>query len=177
MPDRGDLCRRIGAWPLATLLTFAVLAAATLVALLGVRTSTAVTGIFLALEMLAVFTLIASGFWHPARGPEIIFAAPRALSGGVMAPVAFGILMAALVNTAYGTVGGNQAIYFGEELRDPHRNMGRVIIAAAMTGGFATALSVIAVVIGARDCPPCWQAPRPSPLSCPRRSAPGRRRR
>ena len=144
-----------------TFLTFGVLAAATLVALLGVRTSTAVTGIFLALEMLAVFTLIASGFWHPARGPEIIFAAPRALSGGVMAPVAFGILMAALVNTAYGTVGGNQATYFGEELRDPHRQMGRVIIAAAMTGGFATALSVIAVVIGARDLPAVLASPAP----------------
>jgi amino acid transporter len=143
------------------LLTFAVLAAATAVALLGVRTSTMVTGLFLALEMIAVFTLIGCGFWHPVRGPEIVLAAPRALSHGVMAPVAFGILMSALVNTAYGTVGGNQAIYFGEELRDSHRQMGRVIIAAAMTGGFATALSVIAVVIGARDLPGVLASPAP----------------
>ncbi len=128
--------------------------------------------------MIAVITLIASGFWHPARGPEILMAAPRALSGGVMAPVAFGILMSALVNTAYGTVGGNQAIYFGEELRDPHRQMGRVIIAAAMTGGFATALSVIAVTDRrARPARRAGKLPRPSPLSCPKLSVPGRRRR
>ena len=138
-----------------------MLAAATLVALLGVRTSTTVTGIFLAVEMIAVVTLIACGFWHPMRGPEIVLAAPRTLSGGGMAPVAFGILMSALVNTTYGTVGGNQAIYFGEELRDPHRQMGRVIIAAAMTGGFATALSVIAVTIGARDLPAVLGSPAP----------------
>lgn len=148
-----------GAPPL--LLTFGMLAAATLVALLGVRTSTTVTGIFLAVEMVAIVTLIAGGFWHPVRGPEILLQTPRALSGGVMAPVAFGILMSALVNTAYGTVGGNQAIYFGEELRDPHRQMGRVIIAAAMTGGFAIALSVIAVTIGARDLPAVLASPAP----------------
>ena len=135
------------------LVTFGLLVAATLVALLGVRTSTMVTGIFLSVEMAAVITLIACGFWHPQRGPEILMAAPRALSGEVMVPVAFGILMSALVNTAYGTVGGNQAIYFGEELRDPHRQMGRVIIAAALTGGFATALPVIAVTVGAHDLP------------------------
>ena len=143
------------------LLTFGCLAAAALVALLGVRAGAAVTGIFLAVEMAAVVTLIACGFWHPLRGPEILFAPPQALSGGVMAPVAFGVLMSALVNTAYGTVGGNQAIYFGEELRDPHRQMGRVIIAAAMTGGFATALSVIAVVIGASDLPGVLASPAP----------------
>lgn len=148
-----------GVPPLA--MTFAVLAAAAFVALLGLRASTAVTGAFLAVEMAAVFALIACGFWHPARGAEIIFAAPHSLSGGVMAPVALGVLMSALVNTAYGTVGGNQAIYFGEELRDAHRQMGRVILAAAMTGGFATALSVIAVVIGARDLPGVLASPAP----------------
>jgi len=138
-----------------------MLAAATLVALLGVRTSTTVTGIFLSVEMVAIFTLIGCGFWHPVRGPEILLATPRTPSGGVMVPVAVGILMSALVNTAYGTVGGNQAIYFGEELRHPHRNMGRVIIAAALTGGFATALPLIAVTVGARDLPAVLASPAP----------------
>jgi len=143
------------------LLTFGMLAAATLVAILGVRTSAMVTGIFLSVEMIAIITLIACGFWHPVRGPEILLAAPRALSGGIMEPVAIGILMSALVNTAYGTVGGNQAIYFGEELRHPHRQMGWVIIAAALTGGFATALSLIAVTIGAHDLPAVLASPAP----------------
>jgi len=142
-------------------LTFLLLALATAVALLGVRTSAAVTGIFLALEMIAVVTLVVSGFWHPVRGPEILLAAPSTLSHGVMAPLAFGALMSALVNAAFGTVGGNQAIYFGEELRDPHRNMGRVILAASVTGGFAIALPVIAVTMGARDLPAVLASPAP----------------
>jgi amino acid transporter len=145
----GQLVQGVG----PTFLMFGILAAATLVALLAVRTSTVLTGIFLCVEMIAVVTLIACGFWQPVRGPDILFAAPRALNGSIMAPVSFGILMSALVNTAYGTAGGNQAIYFGEELRNPHRQMGWVILAAALTGGFATALPVIAVTIGARDLP------------------------
>ncbi|HET7085431.1 MAG TPA: APC family permease [Rhizomicrobium sp.] len=143
------------------LLTLFMLAAATLLAVLGVRTSAMVTGIFLSVEMIAVVTLIACGFWHPVRGAEILLAAPRALSGGVMAPVSLGILASALVNTAYGTVGGNQAIYFGEELRDPHRQIGRVIIAAALTGGFATALPLVAVTIGAHDLSAVLASPAP----------------
>jgi amino acid transporter len=51
------------------IVTFAALGAALAVALLAVRTSAFVTGIFLAIEMLAVLVLIGAGLWHPARGP------------------------------------------------------------------------------------------------------------
>jgi amino acid transporter len=76
------------------LLTFGMLAAATLVALLGVRTSTTVTGIFLGLEMIAIITLIACGFWHPVRGPEILLATPRALRPSL---IILGLVMAVAI--------------------------------------------------------------------------------
>src|SRR5580658_1221150 len=48
------------------IVTFGALGAALAVALLAVRTSAFVTGIFLAIEMLAVLVLTGAGLWHPA---------------------------------------------------------------------------------------------------------------
>jgi amino acid transporter len=132
--------------------TFVAVAAATGVALLAVRTSAAVTGMFLAIEMLAVVALVCAGFIHPARGLLGVLAHPVSLNAaGGLSAVPFSAMALAGVSAVYATVGGNQAIAFGEELRDPHRNMGNVVVMACMTGAFATALPVIAVVAGARN--------------------------
>jgi amino acid transporter len=158
----------------ANAVVFGALVGATLVGLLAVRTSAIITGVFVAVEMVAIALLIGTGFYHPARGAEVFFATPMAPGGGgLMAPVALGILASALVNTAYGTVGGNQALYFGEELRDPHRKMGKVVLWAALTGGLCTALSVIAVVLGARDLPTVLGSAAPLAAFVSERIGPG----
>lgn len=139
-----------------------LLAAALAVALLAVRASAAVTGIFLAIEMLAVLGLIAAGLWHPVRNLASVMAHPIALhAGGILGPVSIGALALGGVSAAYATAGGNQAISFGEELREPHRRMGRVILVAGLIGAFATAVPVIAVVLGASDLPTIFASPAP----------------
>ena len=65
------------------------------------------------------------------------------------------------VSAAYATCGGNQAIAFGEELAQPHRHMGGVILIAGVIGAFATALPVVAVVLGVRDLPSILKSPAP----------------
>ena len=143
-------------------ITFAGLAAAIGIALLAVRTSAAVTGVFLAIEMLAVLALIGAGLAHPARGLLTILAHPALPDAtGAMVPASLAALAVAGVSAAYGTVGGNQAIAFGEELRDPHANMGNVVLIACMTGAFATAIPVIALVAGAHDLPDILRSPAP----------------
>ncbi len=73
---------------------------------------------------------------------------PRGPSeSGQWVPVAAGVLASGAVNAAYATLGGNQAIAFGEELIDSHRNMGRVVLIACLVGAAATALPVIAVAL------------------------------
>ena len=145
-----------------TLITFVALAAALTVALLAVRTSALITGIFLSIEMLAVFALIGVGFWHPARSLATVVLHPVALDpSGLLGPVAMGAMALAGSSAAYATAGGNQAIAFGEELTEPHRHMGRVIILAGLIGAFATAVPVIAVVIGAADLPAIFHSPAP----------------
>lgn len=142
--------------------TFAALGAATLVALLAVRTSAIVTGIFLAVEMLAVVALIVAGCWHPARSLGAVIAHPLALApDGALVPAGIGAIAVGAVSAAFATCGGNQGISFGEELGDPHRRMGRVILIAGLVGAFATALPVIAVVLGTRDLPATLRSPAP----------------
>lgn len=129
--------------------TYAALAISVAIALLAVRLSTLVTGLFLAIEMLAVLALIAAGFRHGvATLPTLLMHPVLPTPGGRWLPVSAGALALGTVNAAFATAGGNQAIAFGEELIDPHRRMGRVILIAGFTGAVAIALPVIAVVAG-----------------------------
>src|SRR5258708_6820262 len=135
-------------------ITFGALAAATAVALLAVRTSAFVTGVFLGVEMLAALALVVAGLWHPTRSIIDVILHPVTLgTAGTMVPVAIGAMAMSGVNAAYATWGGTQAIEFGEELAEPHRHMGGVILVAGLIGAFATALPIIAVVLGVRDLP------------------------
>jgi amino acid transporter len=136
----------------ANLITFGSLGLATIVALFAVRTSAWITGVFLAIEMAAVLILFTAGVIHPIREPITLSAHPLAAGPhGILVPVAIGALTTALVSAVYGTLGGNQALFFGEELKEPHRYMGRVVLIAALIGGLATALPVITVLVGAKD--------------------------
>jgi len=143
-------------------ITFGSLAAAIFVALLAVRTSAVVTGLFIAVEMLAVLALIVAGTWSPARSLMDVIAHPVALNGaGTLGPATIGALALGGVSAAWGTAGGNQAIAFGEELADPHRRMGWVILIAGLIGAFATAIPIVAVVLGARDLAAIFANPAP----------------
>jgi amino acid transporter len=142
--------------------TFVALGAAITIALLAVRTSAFVTGIFLSIEMLAVLVLIGAGLRHPVRSLTDAVLHPVTLgAAGSLVPVAIGAMALAGVSAAYATTGGNQAIAFGEELGEPHSRMGRVILLAGLIGALATAVPVIAVVIGAIDLPSIQKSPAP----------------
>jgi amino acid transporter len=135
-----------------TAVTFLSLVAAGGVALLAVRTSALITGLFLAVEMLAVVALIAVGLMHPARSLGESLLHPLTLgAAGAVGPTALGAMALAAVSAAYATTGGNQAVAFGEELIEPHRYMGHVVMLAAGIGALATAVPVIAVALGAVD--------------------------
>jgi amino acid transporter len=168
-PNTAFLAKTIAAYfsdlvPLASpmIVTFSALGAAIGVALLAVRTSALVTGIFLGIEMMGVLVLIGAGLSHPVRRLTDVVLHPVALGpSGTLVPVALGAMALAGVSAAFATAGGNQAIGFGEELREPHRHTGRVILLAGLIGAFSTAVPVIAVVIGASDLPSVLKSPAP----------------
>jgi amino acid transporter len=146
--------------PAAT--TYVILLASVVLALAKVRTGAFITGAFLAIEMLGVLALIVSGLWHPAR--DLAQALNRPLTpddAGNLVQVSLGAMALGSIGAAYATTGGNQAIAFGEELHDPHRKMGRVILAAAAIGGLATVLPIVCVVLGANDLSAVLHSPAP----------------
>ena len=130
-----------------TLLALALAAGA---ALLALRAGAALTGVFLAIELLAVLALIVAGLWHPTGNLVAVVMHPRVPdAAGEWLPVASATMAMGAVNAAFATCGGNQAIAFGEELVEPHRNVGRVILAACLIGAAGVALPVIAAAWGA----------------------------
>ena len=134
----------------AAVVTFGALGVALVIALLAARVGALVTGVFLAVELAAVLVLSAGGLWHPLRGLHAAVAYPLAINAsGAWSPVALGTLAVGAVSAACGTVGGAQAIYFGEELHDPHRRMGRVVLISGLIGAIAIIVPVVAVVLGA----------------------------
>jgi amino acid transporter len=168
-PDIAFLAKTIAIYfrdlvPVASpmIVTFCALGAAIGVALLAVRISALVTGIFLSIEMMAVLVLIGAGLLHPVRSLTDVVLHPVTLgAAGTLVPVTVGAMALAGVSAAFATTGGNQAIAFGEELGEPHRHMGRVILLAGMIGAFATAVPVIAVILGASDLPSILKNPAP----------------
>jgi amino acid transporter len=144
------------------LVTFAAMALATGAALLAVRASALLTGVFLAIEFLAVLALIMAGLWHPSGNLALILGHPRLPdTAGHWVPVASGAMAMGAVSAAFATMGGNQAIAFGEELIAPHRNMGRVILIACLTGAICIALPVIAVAWSSVGQPAIFRSAAP----------------
>lgn len=141
---------------------FGSLAVAVGIALLAVRASAIVTGIFLAIEVLAVLALALAGFWHPAGSLGRLLTDPLVPApDGHWMPVGVGAMAMGAVIAASATVGGNQAIAFGEELVEPHRNMGRVILVACMFGAVLIALPVIAVAWHSGTHAAIYRSPAP----------------
>jgi amino acid transporter len=121
-------------------IVFGGLAGCVAVSLMSVRSGAWITGLFLALETAAVLALLAVGLSHPSQNLIAVMSHPMAPGlGGALGPVAFGALAIAGVNTVYATVGGNQAIAFGEELTDPHRRMGPVVLLAPSAAAWPSA--------------------------------------
>ncbi|MGH8297090.1 MAG: APC family permease [Steroidobacteraceae bacterium] len=148
------------AQPVAVTYIAMILAAG--VALLAVRASAALTGVFLAIEFLAVLALIVAGFWHPAGNFIAMLTHPRVPDAqGLWVPAAAAAMAMGAVNAAFAAAGGNQAIAFGEELIEPHRNMGRVILIACLIGAVAIALPMIAVAWSASGHPGIFRSAAP----------------
>lgn len=148
------------AYPWAvTLLSLALAAGA---ALLALRAGAALTGVFLGIELLAVIALTVAGLWHPTGSLAAVVMHPRIPdAAGRWVPVAAATMALGAVNTAFATAGGNQAIAFGEELVDPHRNVGRVILAACLIGAATVALPVIAAAWGSSGHPDIFLSTAP----------------
>ena len=125
---------------------------ATLLGILNIRTSAVVTGIFLAIEILALIVLSVLGFAHMSRPITDLLFHPMVLGGDgalAAAPVAAIGLATSVAIFAYNGYG--QAVYFGEETQDAPRHIARAILWALAITVFAELVPVTALLLGAPD--------------------------
>ena len=136
------------------------IALATAGAIVNVRTSAVVTGVFLGIELAALALVTLLGLADPARGIGEVLTAPVAFTGGIAAPLTLGIAAGAVSAASWAVSGAGQAIYFAEELHDPVR-VGRLVVQITGISMGAIVLPVLALAVGSRDLPVTLAADSP----------------
>jgi amino acid transporter len=120
-------------------------------AALKIRTSAWITGVFLVVELVALSVVTAVALWHPARSLAAVVMHPVYLDHGALAPVPWTVLGLAMVAGVYACAGANWALFFGEEMHDAPRLLGRVTAWAGVVASVTIAVPMVLIVMSAPD--------------------------
>ncbi|GLY40291.1 amino acid transporter [Amycolatopsis sp. NBRC 101858] len=121
---------------------------AAVVGVFDIKLNAWVTGIFLAIEILALVVVSALGLLHPARAFTDLLAHPVAADGS---PATVGAIAIATAVAMFAYNGYGSAVYFGEETQDASRGIARAILLALGITVVAELVPVTAVLLGAPD--------------------------
>src|SRR5262249_17884609 len=123
----------------------------TFLGILNIRTNAFLTGVFLAIEMLALLTLTILGFLHPSRPFTDLLFHPQHLSDTGLAPASIGVIGLATVIAVFAYNGYGNAVYLGEETHDAPKHIAHTILWSMLITVIAEAVPVTAVLLGAPD--------------------------
>ena len=135
----------------STTVAITIIVSTTLLAVLHVRTNAWVTGIFLLLEVLALFVLAGLGFFHAVRPVSELILHPVTLAGGNLQHTSLALFGRATSVAVFVYYGFSTAVYFTEEMHEAPRLIGRTIFWAMIITVLTELLPVAAVLIGAPD--------------------------
>ncbi|OXM43916.1 APC family permease [Amycolatopsis alba] len=121
---------------------------AAVVGVFDIKLNAWVTGIFLAIEILALIVVSALGLFNPARSFSELLAHPVASDGS---PATVGAIAIATSVAIFAYNGYGSAVYFGEETQDASRGIARAILMALGITVLAELIPVTAVLLGAPD--------------------------
>jgi len=125
-----------------------VVAVTTAIASLTIRANAWVTGICLALEMLACLVLVVLGFAHISRGVGT-FVTPQTITpGGTLTTVTWGVLLSLVPVALFAFNGYGASVYYAEETKAATRTMGRAILVSLLISVLAELLPLMAVILG-----------------------------
>jgi amino acid transporter len=139
----------------------AVVAGSTLCALLNIRVNALVTGIFLAVEVVALVVLVAFGLTRPLHAVLPMLTHPVMLSGDALVPASASSIGLATTVAIFALNGYGMAVYFGEEMHDAHRKIARVILTSFGLSFVLELAPIVAVLIGAPDLKALFAAEDP----------------
>jgi amino acid transporter len=132
---------------------------AAVLAVLDIKVNAVMTGIFLAIEMLALLVLCVLGFVHTNRSFTELFTHPVVAGEGGVRPATFAVIATATAVAIFAYNGYGAAVYFGEETHNARRSIARAILWALVITVAAELIPVTAVLLGAPDLTQLFNAP------------------
>jgi amino acid transporter len=133
----------------ANLVGLLIMVATTLIAILSIRLNAVVTGLFLAIELLAVGTMTVLGFAHIHQPLSILFMPQTIDAQGVASPLPFGLLLAGVSIAIYAYNGYDAPIVYSEEMTGPRHGVARAVFWALGITIAAELIPVTAALLGA----------------------------
>ncbi|WTW94635.1 APC family permease [Streptomycetaceae bacterium NBC_01309] len=128
-----------------------VMLGATVMGLLDLRANAWVTGVFLALEVVAAALVAFLGFGHTERGASTLVKPEVLTEAGGMSPLTLGVLVSGLAVALFALQGFSTAVYLAEEMDQPRRTVSRTVLWTLGLGAVILILPTIAITLGAAD--------------------------
>lgn len=133
----------------------------TTIASLAIKTNAWVTGICLALEVIAIIVLVVLGLTHVSRGADAFFI-PQALGdGGVLQQVSFGALFSLIPVALFAYNGYGASVFYSEETKNASKTIGKAIMFSLLVTVVLEVVPLIAVVVGSRSLEALVGSPAP----------------
>ena len=129
----------------------AVVGACTLIGLLNIRVNAIVTGLFLAVEVVALLAVTALGLVDVQRNPLEFLTYPVMAAGQGLAPASLTSISVAASIAIFAFNGYGAAVYFGEEMHEAPQRIARSIMLALVFTLALEGLPLLAALMGAVD--------------------------
>lgn len=133
----------------------------TIISVFGIRFNAAVTGAFLALELLVVLVVVIIGFGNAHHSVGTLFQLQTYNAQGHAVPVATSGVIAGIAIALFAYNGFDTAVVFSEEMVGLRRNVGRSVMTACGIAVVAELLAVAAIILGAPSLSAMTTAPAP----------------
>ncbi|HLJ35280.1 MAG TPA: APC family permease [Ktedonobacteraceae bacterium] len=132
----------------ANLVGLIVMVVTTLIAILSIRFNAVITGIFLAIELLAVGTVTVVGFTHVHQPLSILFVPQTAGPHNVVSFLSLGVVLAGVSTAIFAYNGYDAPIIYSEETTGPRRGIARAVLWSLGITIVAELVPVTAALLG-----------------------------
>ena len=123
------------------------------ISILAIKRNALITGLFLAVELVALLMLTGVALVHMNAVPGDILAHPVMLAQNQLVATPPITLALATIAGVWSTAGGSWALYFAEEMQDVQQKIGRVVAGVGVISAVAIAVPLALVVLAIDDVP------------------------
>jgi amino acid transporter len=131
------------------LVTYITVAVCTGLAMLNIRSSEVITGLFLLIEVVALLLVAGLGIMHVQPGIHELLIHPMITRNGAWVGVGLGAMALAGTNASWALAGASQALFFSEDMKRP-QTIGRIIMLCFLLTVVLETAPVIGTIVGSQ---------------------------